>query len=126
MIPFVRNSKKRGVSLLEVMIAVLITAIVMLGGSMFFASSTGQISLREQYRAASRLASQKLEELKAVDYDAVVVGTVTDNVTLESTTYNRSVVTQDLGSYKEVTVTVTWGPTDQQKNTNLVTLIAPK
>lgn len=126
MAPFIRKSNKRGVSLIEVIIAVLITTIVMLGGSMFFASSTGQISLREQYRAASRLACQKLEQLKAADYDTVVVGTVTDNVTLESTSYNRSVVTQDLGSYKEVTVTVTWGPAGRQKNINLVTFIAPK
>jgi Tfp pilus assembly protein PilV len=126
MTPFIRKSNKSGVSLIEVIIAVLITTIVMLGGSMFFASSTGQISLREQYRAASRLACQKLEELKAADYDTVVVGTVTDNVTLESTNYNRSVVTQDLGSYKEVTVTLTWGPVDREKSTSLVTYIAPK
>ena len=79
--PVIRKPKNRGVSLIEVMIAVLITAIVMLGGSMFFASSTGQISLREQYRAASRLASQKLEQLKAVDYDTVAEGEVTDTVT---------------------------------------------
>jgi len=125
MMPFIRKSKK-GVSLIEVMIAVLITAIVMLGGSMFFASSTGQINLREQYRAASRLASQKLEELKAVDYDTVAEGEVKDSVTLESSSYNRSVVTKDLGSYKEVTVTVTWGPAGRQQNINLVTFIAPK
>jgi prepilin-type N-terminal cleavage/methylation domain-containing protein len=126
MTPFIRKSKKKGVSIIEVMIAVLITAIVMLGGSMFFASSTGQISLREQYRAASRLASQKLEETKAADYDSVTEGEVTDSVTLESSSYNRSVVTQDLGSYKEVTVNITWGPLGQQKNISLITYIAPK
>ena len=102
-------------SLVEVMIAVLITAIVMLGGSMFFASSTGQINLREQHRAASRLASQKLEEVKAADYDTVAVGEVKDSVTLESSTYSRSVVTADMGTYKQVTVTITWGPAGQQQ-----------
>lgn len=122
---FIRKSKK-GVSLIEVMIAVLITAIVMLGGSMFFASSTGQINLRQQYRAASRLASQKLEEFKAVDYDTVAEGEVNDSVTLENSSYNRSVVTKDLGLYKEVAVTVNWGPAGQQKDINLVTFIAPK
>jgi prepilin-type N-terminal cleavage/methylation domain-containing protein len=123
--PFVRKSKK-GVSLIEVMIAVLISAIVMLGGSFFFVASTSQIHLREQYRAASRLASQRLEEVKAVDYDTVVEGDVTDSVTLKNSSYNRSVVTKDLGSVKEVTVTVNWGPVGQQHNINLVTFIAPK
>ncbi len=123
--PFVRKSKK-GVSLIEVMIAVLISAIVMLGGSFFFVASTSQINLREQYRAASRLASQKLEEVKAVDYDTVAEGEVADSVTLENSSYSRSVVTQDLGLYKQVTVTVNWGPADQQHNINLVTFIAPQ
>ena len=125
MMPFVRKSKK-GVSLVEVMIAVLISAIVMLGGSFFFVSSTDQINLRQQYRAASRLASQKLEEVKAVDYDTVAVGEVTDSVTLKNSSYNRSVATKDIGSYKEVTVSVSWGPAGQVRNISLVTLIAPK
>ena len=123
--PFIRKSKK-GVSLIEVMIAVLISAIVMLGGSLFFVSSTNQINLREQYRVASRLASQGLEEVKAVDYDTVVEGEVQDSVTLKSSSYNRSVVTKDLGLYKEVTVNVNWGTGVKVNNINLVTFIAPK
>ena len=123
--PFVRKSKK-GVSLVEIMIAVLISAIVMLGGSFFFVSSTKQIDIRQQYRAASRLASQKLEELKAVDYDTVAVGEVTDSVTLKNSSYNRKVVTKDLGSYKEITVNINWGPQGQVHNVSLITLIAPK
>ena len=123
--PFVRKLKK-GVSLVEVMIAVFISAIVMLGGSFFFVSSTDQINLRQQYRAASRLASQKLEEVKAVDYDTVAIGEVEDNVAIKNSSYNRSVVTKDLGSYKEVTVSVSWGPAGQVRNISLVTLIAPK
>ena len=123
--PFVRKSKK-GVSLIEVMIAVLISSIVMLGGSFFFVASTSQINLREQYRAASRLASQRLEEVKAVDYDTIVEGEVTDSVTLKSSSYNRSVVTKDLGSVKEVTVNVNWVTGVKVNNINLVTFIAPQ
>lgn len=125
MISFVRKSKK-GVSLVEVMIAALISAIVMLGGSLFFVSSTGQINLRQQYRAASRLASQKLEELKGADYTTVAEGEVIDSVTLKNSSYSRSVFTNDLGLYKEVTVTVNWGPVGQVHTTSLVTFIAPK
>jgi prepilin-type N-terminal cleavage/methylation domain-containing protein len=125
MMPFIRKSKK-GVSLVEVMIAVLISVIVMVGGSLFFVSSTNQINLRKQYRAASRLASQKLEEVKAVDYSTVAVGEVLDSVTLENSSYSRSVVTQDLGLYKQVTVNVNWGTGVKANNINLVTYIAPK
>lgn len=121
----VRKSKK-GTSLVEVMVAALILAIVILGGSYFYVGSTNQINLREQYRAASRLAGQKLEELKAGDYDAVIIGEVEDSLTLENSTYSRSVVTEDLGLYKKVVVTVNWGPVGMERNVSLVTLIAPK
>jgi Tfp pilus assembly protein PilV len=121
----VRKSKK-GTSLVEVMMAVLISTIVILGGSFFLVASTNQINLREQYRAASRLAGQKLEELKARNYDAVTIGEVKDSLTLENSTYSQSVVTEDLGSYKKIVVTVNWGPVGMERNISLVTLIAPK
>jgi len=120
------QKSKKGTSLVEVMVAALILAIVILGGSYFYVGSTNQINLREQYRAASRLAGQKLEELKAGDYDAVIIGEVEDSLTLENSTYSRSVVTEDLGSYKKVVVTVNWGPVGLERNVSLVTLIAPK
>ncbi len=120
-----RKSKK-GTSLVEVMTAVLISTIVILGGSFFFVASTNQINLREQYRAASRLAGQKLEELKASNYIDVTIGETNDSLTLENSTYSRSVVTEDLGLYKKVVVTVNWGPVGMKRNISLVTLIAPK
>jgi len=120
------QKSKKGTSLVEVMVAALILAIVILGGSYFYVGSTNQINLREQYRAASRLAGQKLEELKASDYDAVTIGEVNDSLTLENSTYSRSVVTEELGLYKKVVVTVNWGPVGVERNISLVTLIAPK
>jgi len=121
----IRKSKK-GTSLVEVMAAVLISVIVILGGSFFYVASTNQINLREQYRAASRLASQKLEELKAGSYYAIATGEANDSVSLEDSSYSRSTVTEDLGLYKKVTVTVNWGAGVKQRNVSLVTLIAPK
>ncbi len=125
MIHIVLKSRK-GTSLVEVMTAVLISTIVMLGGSFFYVASTNQINLREQYRAASRLAGQKLEELKAGSYDAVTIGEVQDSLTLDNSTYSRSVVTEDLGLYKKVIVTVNWDAGGKQRNVSLATLIAPK
>ncbi len=121
----VRKSKK-GTSLVEVMTAALILTIVVLGGSFFYVASTNQINLREQYRAASRLAGQKLEELKAGSYDDLTIGELEDSLTLENSTYSRSVVTEDLGLYKKIVVTVNWGPAGMERNVSLVTLIAPK
>ena len=121
------QKSRKGTSLVEVMVAVLISVMVILGSSFFFAASTNQINLREQHRAASRLAGQKLEQLKACDYDAVAIGEVKDSVSLEeNASYSRSVVTEDLGLYKKVTVNVNWGPAGKKNNVSLVTLIAPK
>ncbi len=121
----VRKSKK-GTSLVEVMTAALILVIVILGGSYFYVASTNQINLREQYRAASRLAGQKLEELKADNYSDIATTETTESLLLENSSYSRSTITEDLGLYKKVVVTVNWGPVGMERNVSLVTLIAPK
>ena len=120
------QKSKKGTSLVEVMVAVLISTIVMLGGSFFYVASTNQINLREQYRAASRLASQKLEELKAGSYSDIATSETKESLFLEDSPYSRTIVIEDLGLYKKVVVTVNWGPVGKEKNVNLVTLIAPK
>ncbi len=120
------QKSKKGISLVEVMTAVLISTIVILGGSFFYVASTNQINIREQHRAASRLAGQKLEELKAGDFDAIAIGEATDSLSLDDLSYSRSTVAEDLGLYKKVTVTVNWGPAGKEHNASLVTLIAPK
>lgn len=125
MIPIILKSRK-GTSLVEVMVAVLISVIVMLGGSFFYVASTNQINIRKQYRAASRLAGQKLEELKASDYDDVAIGEAKESLSLENISYSRSTITEDLGLYKQVRVTVNWGPAGMERNVSLVTLVAPK
>ena len=80
------QKSKKGTSLVEVMTAVLISTIVILGGSFFYVASTNQINLREQYRAASRLAGQKLEELKAGSYSDIATSETKDSLTLENST----------------------------------------
>ena len=66
------------------------------------------------------------EELKAGSYDAITIDEAKDSLSLEDTSYSRSVVTEDLGLYKQVRVTVNWGPVGRERNISLVTLIAPK
>ncbi len=114
-------------TLVEVMAAILIVTIVIAGGSFLFVMGKGQISIQKRYRAATQLAAQKVEELKAADYSAILEGTTQyPAVTLDGVSYNRNLETVKFGSsYKKVTVTVSWGPTGNQRNVNLVTYIAP-
>lgn len=114
-------------TLVEVMAAILIVTIVVAGGSFLFVMGKGQISIQKRYRAATQLAAQKVEELKAGDYSAIPLGTTPyPTVTLDGLSYSRSINTVDAGNYKKVTVTVSWGPMGSQRNLNLVTCIAPK
>ena len=120
----VRNLKK-GTTLVEVMIAALILIIVIMGGSFFYVASTNKINLREQYRVASRLAAQKIEDLKAGNYGDIAIGETTDSP-LDSGVYSRSTVTEDMVTYKKVSVTVNWTTGVNTHNANLATFIAPK
>jgi prepilin-type N-terminal cleavage/methylation domain-containing protein len=113
-------------TLIEVMTAILIVTIVIAGGSFLFVTGRGQVSLQKHYRAATLLAAQKLEELKAGAYSDIVVGDDSNSIPLEDLSYTRSTHAENAGSYKEVTVTVSWGPTGNAHNVSLVTFIAPK
>jgi len=120
------QKSKKGTSLIEVMVAVLILTLVILGGSFLFVTGKSQIELREQYRVASRLAAQKLEDVKAGNYDDIEKSAMSESLSLKDTCYSRSIVTKDLGLYKQADVTVQWGPVGRERNVSLVTFIAPK
>jgi prepilin-type N-terminal cleavage/methylation domain-containing protein len=113
-------------TLIEVMTAILIVTIVIAGGSFLFVTGRNQVNLQKHYRVATQLAAQKLEELKAGSYGSIVAGTTTDSpIDLDDLSYNRSVNTVNAGSYKEVTVTVSWLQGNNSRNVSLVTFIAP-
>ena len=121
-----QHKSAAAVTLIEVMVAVLILTIVIIGSSFLFVTGRSQISRWERCRIATQLAAQKLEELKADDYYSIVVGDTEESLSLENVSYSRSIHTEDAGSYKEVTVTVSWGPIGSEHNVSLVTFIAPK
>ena len=98
------HNSENGFSLIEVLIALVILVIVILGGGLYFFYGRLGINREGYRRAALELASQKLEELEAVNYKAV----------------NYKAV-----DYKKVTVTVSWGDNPDNK-VELVTLIASK
>jgi prepilin-type N-terminal cleavage/methylation domain-containing protein len=113
-------------TLIEVMTAILIVTIVIAGGSFLFVTGRSQVNLQKHYRAATQLAAQKLEELKAGAYSDIAVGDTQDpHISLEGLSYNRNIHTVDAGSYKEVTVTVSWLQGNSSRDVNMVTCIAP-
>jgi prepilin-type N-terminal cleavage/methylation domain-containing protein len=111
-------------TLIEVMTAILIVTIVIAGGSFLFVMGRNQVNLQKHYRVASQLAAQKLEELKAGAYGSIPADE-TESIPLEELSYTRSTNTTDANSYKEVTVTVSWGPAGNEHNISMVTCIAP-
>ena len=117
---------KKGTSLIEVMVAILILVIVIMGSSLLFVYARSQIHLRKHYRVAVQLTAQKLEELKAGSYNDIVGSEMQESIPLEDLSYSRSLETEDIGSYKKVKVTTYWEQMGKEHNVSLVTFIAPK
>ncbi|MFQ6066207.1 MAG: type II secretion system protein [bacterium] len=64
-------NSKRGTTLLELLIALFIIALVILGGGMFFFYGRVNIIREAHRRAALLVAGQRLEELKAANWDDI-------------------------------------------------------
>lgn len=120
------TKSKKGTSLVEVMVAVLIFMIVILGASFLFFYGRTQINVQENRRVALQLAAQRLEELEAGNYDDIVEVETVENLTLEDLSYTRTTETEDVGLYKKVDVGVDWQQLGKQHSVSLTTFIAPK
>ena len=122
-----RRSRK-GMSLIEVMLAISILAIVVLGTASFSFYTSGQVGLGKQYRAALQLAGQKLEQLKADNEIGVDIedGETSEELTSGDLSYTRTTVIEDDGLCKEVTVTMSWSQMGKDHNVSLVSLLVEK
>lgn len=115
-----------GMTFIEIMVAVLVLAVIGLGSLYFFAYGRGQVRLRNDYRLAGLLASEKLEQLMATAYDEISLGTTTEERKLEDRTFTRSYIVTDLGTVKQADVTVSWSYKNQTPEVSLTTQIAPQ
>ena len=118
------QKSEKGISLIEVMLAISILVIIVLGGTTLFAYGAGQISQSKHSRVAVQLASQKLERLRADNNISIDIpdGETIENIALGDVSYNQTTVTEDWGSYKKVEVTVRWTQMGNQRNVNMATL----
>ena len=119
---------KKGTSLIEVMVAVFIFAIVVLACPFMFAFGRGEIKRQESHRIAVELAAQKLEELRACNYNDIEEGDSNTALSLNDLSYSRTteIVTENGGLYKWANVTVRWGPTGTEHSVILTTIFAPE
>ena len=122
------RAPKKGTSLIEVMLAIAVLAIVVLGTAFFSFYTSGQIGLGKQHRAALQLASQKLEQLRADNEIGVDIpeGETSEEVSLGDLSYTRTTVTEDYGSYKEVTAAVRWTQMGKDREISLVSIYVEK
>ena len=118
------QKSEKGISLIEVMLAISILVIIVLGGTTLFAYGAGQISQSKHSRVAVQLANQKLERLRADNNISIDIpdGETIENIPLGDVSYDQTTVTEDWGSYKKVEVTVRWTQMGKQRNVNMATL----
>lgn len=138
---------KSGTTLIEVMIALIIIAIVIMGGGMFFFYGRVIIIREAHRRAATLVASGRVEELKAKDYGEINVGTEEVNIDVDNLSKDSAIpptmVTEvvyvddpedgigetddpdGIDDYKKATITVEW-TNGTTRTVNLDTLIAPR
>jgi len=120
--------EKKGLSIVEVMVAVLVLLIMLIGSSFLFVYGKSKIKQQGDYRIAAQIAAQRIEQLKAGDYSAIPKDQTQESLSSGDLSCSRitEVTAQDGGSYKEVKVTVLWGPEHDRHNVSLISCIAPK
>jgi Tfp pilus assembly protein PilV len=129
------DRRRHGTSLVEVMLAILILIIAVIGVSSTYVSGRRELVKQRYYQAAAQLASQSIEELKATGYAGISEGEVEEKLTVNGLAYVRSTQTELTAApstevpkpCKKVTVTITWscvGVGDHHE-ARLVTYIGP-
>lgn len=115
---------KKGMSLVEVMVSILILTIVILGSAVLFVYGLGHVTLSKNYRVATELAAQKLEQFRADNHYHIDIpdGETSEDISLGGVSFTRDTMTEDIGLYKKVKVTVNWTQKNRDRDVSLVTL----
>jgi len=128
------DRRRHGTSLVEVMLAVLILIIAVMGVSSTYVSGRRELVNQRYYQAAAQLAVQSIEELKATGYAGISEGEREEELTVNGLTYVRNTQTELTATpstqvpkpCKKVTVTITWSLAGgDQHEARLVTYIGP-
>ena len=104
----------QGISLVEVMVALVVLAVIVIGAAAFFSGGRGTIEESAQRRTAAQIAHQQVELARAGGYEALAGagGTATVDDVEYSWTLVVTVGQADPGdadsSYKQMRIVVDW------------------
>lgn len=116
---------KKGFTLIEILVSLVIFLIIMAAGLSFFFYGKTDINLSGHYRQAGELASQKLEEIRALPYNEIE-NSYEQGIVMEDISFNRiTSVTQraDL-DMKEIEAKVRWQEKGINREVKLKTIIS--
>jgi Tfp pilus assembly protein PilV len=82
-----RSRYQRGLTIIETLIATLLSAIAILGLVVLFTDSVKQNAVAADITVATSLAQDKMEELKNLDYSALAAGGDAGSTTSRTTGY---------------------------------------
>ena len=103
------RTNSKGFTLIEVLITLVIMAVSLLALAGLMATTTKSNAAGGHITEASTLAQDRLEELRAVQWDNIPVGTVSDQRSGSTgMNYVRNLNVQQNGSLKTLTITISW------------------
>lgn len=127
--------RNKGYSIVEVLVAILILIIGILGILSYFFFSQTNLNLERHRRTALQIAQSRIEYLRTVSYnnlmDYIENGT---NVNIDEIVGKRITIIEDvndpedgdiLSDYKKITVKVVWFENKRNNEVMLQTIIAP-
>ena len=125
-----RNKKNNsGVTLIEVIIAMLIVTIIALVSTTFFILGKKGTMDAKKASYALQLAEDKVEFFKSTAYSSITSSAL-ETFTRFGTDFARFYVASELYTYDErykvVGISITWPTDGKSKSMNLFTIIAPK
>jgi type IV pilus assembly protein PilV len=112
-----RNNK--GFTLIEIMIAIFILVVALLGVAGVTVSVINGNAFSKEITSASTLAQDKMEELKDTAYGSIASGSDTNSI------YTRTwTVTSPITDSKTIVVVVSWSRSGNAHNVTLRTILA--
>jgi type IV pilus assembly protein PilV len=112
----IRNNK--GFTLIEIMVAIFILVVALLGVAAVTVSVINGNAFSKDITSATTLAQDKIEELKDTAYDSIVSGSDTSSI------YTRTwTVTSPITDSKTIVVVVSWSRGGNTRNVTLRSIV---